>query len=108
MANRYDDLIKKYGGRVLSSLSVVYVRAGLQTSIGRIGPGEYRLRFMLGTGWSGDRFCANESFSEFTNIVKFDEYDTATSQHYEEMSVTLNAVRNGNARTRKIEPFRMP
>ena len=85
----------------------IYVRAGERGQLSEIAPRAYRLRFMLGHTWRGEDFGVDTDFKEFANLVSFRELDTESGHEYEEMSVTLNAVEDSNARTKRVPPFRL-
>ena len=85
----------------------IYVRAGEHGRLSEIAPRAYRLRFMLGHTWRGEDFGVDTDFKELANLVTFRELDSETGQEFEEMSLTLNAVEDSNARTKRVAPFRL-
>jgi hypothetical protein len=90
-----------------ADVAAIYIRAASQAVLSGIAPREYRIKFMLGENWLGESFSENAEYSEFERIVTFREQRTETAQHYDAMSITLNAVIDGNARTKQTAPFQL-
>lgn len=86
---------------------VIYVHGGDTAVISQVSPRRYRLRFMLGSDWTGEAFGRADGYSEFERDVVFRETESETAHRYDEMAVTLNAVPHGNARTKRVAPFRL-
>ena len=69
--------------------------------------GAYRIRFTTGNGWLTDHFTRDDAYLAFTNPVRFLEADALDGVRYDEVSLTLHVVRDGNAKTQAIPPFRL-
>jgi tetratricopeptide (TPR) repeat protein len=86
----------------------MYVWNGQQAALEHISAGQYRLRFMLGTGFENDHFIEGAGFSEFDSGVDFQERQESDGRSYSEVSVTLHTVRGGTERVEITPPFRIP
>jgi hypothetical protein len=84
----------------------IYVKAKSTAAIEGMEVGSYRVLFSLGTDWSAQshRFMRDRSFRRFEDEFGFSETPVAGGGiEYDRLSITLNAVPRGNARTEKID-----
>lgn len=90
------------GGDVLA----FYVRNGDSYTIGDIRNGTFFLYFTRGEDWDGNsgRFTRNASYLRFDDTLDF----LTTSATYTTFRVTLYAVPNGNAATRRVDAGHFP
>ncbi|MBO3751612.1 hypothetical protein J5X84_36530 [Streptosporangiaceae bacterium NEAU-GS5] len=89
-------------GKVVS----LYVRAKRTASIKSIDDGTYRLYFMSGYRYSvtKHRFGKSPSYRIFDNKLRF----TTNSTTYTHYTLTLYAVKGGNARVSPVDPKNFP
>lgn len=103
---------KRDGVMVLSRLGVArrafYIRAGNTATLTDVGANSYEAAFMLGTGWDGVQFEADQQFLRFLKPMAFEERSAPDKITTSEISVTLHTVPEGNARTAPTPPFRLP
>ena len=103
---------KRDGVMVLSRLGVArrafYIRAGNTATLTDVGANSYEAAFILGTGWDGAQFEADQQFLRFLKPMAFEEHSDTDKISTSEISVTLHTVSGGNARTAPTPPFRLP
>jgi hypothetical protein len=81
------------------------VRAGDEAAFTKVRPGTYRLRFLLGTGWTkgGKHFCQRVSASEFERVMEFEETQRSDGIEYSTYRISLQAVPGGTGKTHFID-----
>lgn len=79
----------------------MFIRAGDDGQIEHISDGSYTLLFQLGRWWDDTTYKFSESHgtSAFAEPLDFRAYRVDRGMRYDDMSVTLNAVRGGTAHT---------
>ena len=84
----------------------VYIQAGSEYTLRDIKPGSYRMRFEQGSDWDDQRgrFRSDLSCFKFGKVLDFRETRDNDSIHYEDLSLTLNAVIGGNVQRVEIAP----
>lgn len=94
-------LVDNYSNK---TIRLVYIRASSVATVSSIRPGNYVLKFSLGTGYdsSSGKFTKAQSFSRFDEILGFYETRVGDSIRWKDFEVTLNAVVGGNASTSPI------
>jgi hypothetical protein len=77
----------------------VYIKSQDSFTLGHLNPGNYNVLFATGVDWdnTGERFNRNASYFEFGKVLSFKE-----EGGYEQHTITLNPVANGNVRRRSI------
>jgi hypothetical protein len=85
---------------------LVYVRAGLETTIMSIPPGQHRLKFQIGSDWDkqAEHFGCVSATAIFDRTASYEERETAKGIEYSTVQVTLHKVVDGNAYTTPIDP----
>ena len=85
---------------------LVYVRAGMRTTITSIPPGEHRLKFQIGSNWDeeAEQFRCVSATAIFDRMASFEENETATNIEYSTVEVTLHKLAGGNVHTTPIDP----
>lgn len=80
------------------------IGARQQAYVTRIPDGDYKLIFAFGNSLyiGTDRFAAPKGFSQFDKLMDFRTIQSRNGVQYSKLSVTLNAVVGGNARTSSI------
>jgi hypothetical protein len=83
----------------------VYVRAGATTTLGHIKPGTYSIYFTVGSSFSvcQARFTRAATYWRVKNHLPF-----AAPPHFTVATLTLFAVKGGNAPTTQISPKGFP
>jgi hypothetical protein len=78
----------------------VYIKSQDSFTLGHLSPGNYKVLFGTGIDWdnTGDRFNRNASYFEFGKVLSFKEEGSSYEQH----TITLNPVANGNVHARSI------
>jgi len=78
----------------------VYIKSQDSFTLGHLSPGNYKVLFATGIDWdnTGDRFNRNASYFEFGKVLSFKEEGSSYEQH----TITLNPVANGNVHARSI------
>lgn len=78
----------------------VYIKSQDSFTLGHLSPGNYNVLFATGIDWdnTGDRFNRNASYFEFGKVLSFEEDGSSYEQH----TITLNPVANGNVHARSI------
>jgi hypothetical protein len=99
-----DAIAKLADAETRVTVRLVYVQANSDGEIGNISPGEYILKFALGTGYNKDssRFLYAQSFAKFVDILDFREYRVDDEIRWSNFDVSLNPVLGGTARTSTI------
>lgn len=112
---RYDAVVALFPVGAASesvALRCMYVRAGESFTAQHISPGEYELRFSLGTYWNAtaSEFVDAASLLRFIEPLRYTETSGREGSTYMKNEVTLQPVLNGNARTEQIDRslFRLP
>lgn len=79
----------------------VYVPNGHTFTLTGIGPGRRLLRFALGEDWDPalKRFSRDRSYAKFDDELTFQELQVDDGTRYTVFQVTLQPIRDGNART---------
>lgn len=101
-------VVKLVDATLQTAVYVVFVRAGSVADILNIPDGTYRLFFASGYGWDATdgRFRDTRSTSVFQKNLVFATTRQAEGDgiytYYDEMSVTLNPVVGGNAKTQVV------
>ena len=77
----------------------VYIKSQDSFTLGHLNPGNYSVLFATGIDWdnAGEHFNRNASYFEFGKVLSFKE-----EGGYEQHTITLNPVANGNVRRRSI------
>ena len=85
---------------------LVYVRAGMRTTISSIPPGQHPLKFQIGSNWDeeGEHFRCVSATEIFDRMASFEENETATNIEYSTVEVTLHKLASGNVHTTPIDP----
>jgi hypothetical protein len=78
----------------------VYIKSQDSFTLGHLSPGNYNVLFAIGIDWdnTGERFNRNASYFEFGKVLSFEE----EGRSYEQHTITLNPVANGNVHARSI------
>ena len=79
---------------------MVYVKSQDSFTLGHLNPGNYNVLFATGVDWdnTGEHFNRNASYFEFGKVLSFEE----EGRSYEQHTITLNPVANGNVHLRSI------
>jgi hypothetical protein len=79
---------------------MVYVKSQDSFTLGHLNPGNYSVLFATGIDWdnTGEYFNRNASYFEFGKVLSFEE----EGRSYEQHTITLNPVANGNVHARSI------
>ncbi len=85
---------------------LIYVRAGMTTTMNGIPPGQYRLTFQIGKGWDAatENFRCVNATAVFDQMTSFAERNVSDRLEYSEVSVTLHKLVGGNAHTTRVSP----
>jgi hypothetical protein len=77
----------------------VHIKSQDSFTLGHLNPGNYKVLFATGIDWdnTSEHFNRNASYFEFGKVLSFKE-----EGGYEEHTITLNPVANGNVRRRSI------
>lgn len=99
-----DAIAKLVDSETNKTVRLVYIQASSNFTIGNIRPGNYVLKFSLGTGYDekAGKFISSQSFAKFDDLLKYTEEETETGIYFHKKRVTLNPVPNGNASTSPI------
>jgi hypothetical protein len=99
-----DAIAKLADAETSITVRLVYIQANSDGEIGNISPGNYILKFALGTGYNEDsgRFLYAQSFAKFVDILEFREYRLDDEIRWSDFDVSLNPVFGGTARTSTI------
>jgi hypothetical protein len=78
----------------------VYIKSQDSFTLGHLNPGNYNVLFATGVDWdnAGEHFNRNASYFEFGKVLSFEE----EGRSYEQHTITLNPVANGNVHLRSI------
>jgi hypothetical protein len=78
----------------------VYIKSQDSFTLGHLSPGNYNVLFATGIDWdnTGEHFNRNASYFEFGKVLSFEE----EGRSYEQHTITLNPVANGNVHARSI------
>lgn len=84
----------------------VYIDAGSTYTLRDIRPGSYRMVFTQGMDWDDQnvQFRSDASYFKFGRALDFEERRDGSSIHYKALSVTLNAVPDGNVQRVEVGP----
>ncbi len=88
------------------SVYSVYIQANSTLVIDKISDGNYKLFFNLGSDWNKTNraFAVNSSYEVFEETMNFITLEEADGYRYSTISVTLNPVAGGGAKTDSINP----
>lgn len=88
----------------------VYVRKKSKFRIQGVRDGNYKVYYTLGTDWdSKDRsFTRSCDFEQFGKSVRFRTVRTSTQIRWTDWTITLNAVKGGTVRPKRIKPGEFP
>jgi predicted Zn finger-like uncharacterized protein len=94
-------LIEKFAER---RVRFFFVRSKSSAKTLQLAPGEYRILFATGRSWNRgqQKFTKEAQYFEFDRTLTFEEKQVEGGFVYSQQTVTLNAVPDGNARTRSI------
>jgi len=89
-----------------TSVVAVYVRAGVNTTVTRIGDGTYQIFMTSGQDWDPALhiFTRNCTFERFDDLFPY----TTTPDRYPGYKITLRKEIGGNARTSTVPPDEFP
>jgi hypothetical protein len=78
----------------------VYIKSQDSFTLGHLSPGNYNILFATGVDWdnTSEHFNRNASYFEFGKVLSFKEEGSSYEQH----TITLNPVANGNVHARSI------
>lgn len=78
----------------------VYIKSQDSFTLGHLNPGNYKVLFATGADWenTGEHFNRDASYFEFGKVLSFEEAGTSYEQH----TITLHPVANGNVHARSI------
>ena len=90
------------GGKRMS----IYIGRKATAKVQGIPDGNYEVYFASGVSWDGKRntFSRNCSFTRFEDKMKF----TSGGGQYTQFTITLNAVKGGNAPSQDVDPDDFP
>jgi hypothetical protein len=97
---RFDAVVIVIHSNTQERIRKVYIRSQDSFTLEHLNPGDYQILFATGADWnnSEEHFNRNASYFEFGKILSFHEEGNS----YEEHSITLNPVVNGNVRAKSI------
>ena len=82
----------------------VYVRSGENTVLPSVTTGSYSIQVMFGQRWSGIGFL-DARYTEFDKGFTFEDVSQADGIQYDEVTITLHSVVDGNLSSSDIPPF---
>ncbi|MER5421703.1 hypothetical protein [Streptosporangium roseum] len=88
----------------------VYVRKKSKFRIQGVRDGSYKVYYTLGTDWDSKArgFTRSCDFEQFGKSVRFRTVHTATQIRWTDWTITLNAVKGGTVRPKRIKPGDFP
>jgi hypothetical protein len=86
------------------TIRLVYVQANHDATIKNIRPCNCIFKFSTGTDWDQQtrKFLQNPSYSQFTEPLTFEEFNTEDGVRWRDYKVTLHSVPAGNAQKTQI------
>ena len=107
--NSEDAVVIVLGSTAETPDRLVYVRAGMETTIAEIAPGRYRVEFQIGKYWDSktETFQCALATSMFDRAETFaqkkTETDVEVNVQYSDVKLTLHKVVGGNTSTTPID-----
>ncbi|WP_433256224.1 hypothetical protein ACQPYK_16785 [Streptosporangium sp. CA-135522] len=88
----------------------VYVRKKSKFRVQGVRDGKYKVYYTLGTDWDSKArsFTRSCTFEQFGKSVRFRTVHTATQIRWTDWTITLNAVRGGTVRPKRVKPGDFP